>query len=295
MSFKDKQTLITGGSSGIGKATAKQLAAAGAHVAIIGRDQAKIDAALEEIRASAGHHAGQIIAGYAADVSRYPQVARVVRELAAANRAPDYLFNFAGMAHPGYFQDLPLSVFRQTMDTNFFGIVNVCKATVPLMIARGRGHIVNMSSAAGFMGVFGYSAYGASKWAVFGFSEVLRSEMKPYGIRVSVVFPSDVDTPQLHEENKVKPAETRAIGSTGKVLSADEVARTVLRQVARGRFIIVVGSEARLAYLARRLLGGDMQLILDGMVRSAQRRAGGPRRVDWDQACRQLDEACSDE
>ena len=112
------------------------------------------------------------------------------------------------------------------MATNYFGTLHVIKAVTPGMIDRGSGHIVNICSLGGFLGVFGYSAYCASKYAVRGLSDVLRAELRPYGIHFSVVYPPDTDTPQLAYENPFKPPETRALGS-GKALSAAEVARTI--------------------------------------------------------------------
>ena len=190
--------------------------------------------ALEEIRAAAAKPADQMISGSSVDVSQYDQVTRAVKELNEAGRTPDYLFNFAGVARPGYFHELPLQVFRDTMEINFFGTLHTCKAVAPLMMARGNGHIINTSSVAGLLGVFGYTAYGASKWAIRGFTDVLRSELKPHGVKVSILFPPDTDTPQLWEENKTKPPETKALSGNVKVVSPDDVAGVLLRNVERG-------------------------------------------------------------
>lgn len=276
MDFAGKRALVTGGSSGIGKATARALAAAGAHVCIIARTPGKIDEALEEIRSSAADPSGQTLIGRPADVSDYAQAQAVVRELVREGWEPDLLFNFAGIAHPGYFHELPLEVFRRTMETNFFGTLHMCKLVAPLMMRRRQGHIVNTSSVAGFIGVFGYTAYGASKFAVRGFTDVLRSELKPYGVRVSILFPPDTDTPQLWEENKIKPAETRALAGNVKVMRPEEVARQLLRGVARGQYVILPGLESKLVYMAAGLLGAKLHWFLDAIVRKAQRERGGP-------------------
>jgi 3-dehydrosphinganine reductase len=135
------------------------------------------------------------------------------------------------------------------MDTNYYATVYVIKAVLPEMIARRSGHIINISSMAGFLGVFGYTAYGASKFAVTGFSESLRAELKPHGIRVSVAFPPDTDTPQLAYENQYKPPETKAISGAAQALSAEKVAQAILHQAARGHYLIFPGSEARLFYI----------------------------------------------
>ena len=107
--------------------------------------------------------------------------------------------------------------------------VNTCavrvsaRAVVPSMIERRAGSFVGVSSAAGLLGVFGYTAYSPTKFAVRGFLESLRSELLPHGIHVGCSFPPDTDTPQLTDENRYKPKETRAIGGTIKPLSAEQV------------------------------------------------------------------------
>ena len=113
-------------------------------------------------------------------------------------------------------QDLEPELFRQLMDVNYFGTVNVVRAVVPSMIERRRGSIVGVSSAAGLVGVFGYSAYTPTKFAVRGFLETLRAELAPYGIHVGCSFPPDTDTPQLADEEQYKPKETKAIASVGR-------------------------------------------------------------------------------
>jgi 3-dehydrosphinganine reductase len=182
------------------------------------------------------------------------------------------VFNSAGVTRPGYVEELDYKVFRTMMDINYFGTVYVVKALLPGMIARGSGHIVNISSGAGFIGLFGYSAYGASKYAVRGFSDVLRVELKPCGIRLSVVFPPDTDTPQLAYEQQYKPHETQALTGNAKVMSADKVAQVILRGVQRGKYVIVPGGDTLLFYHATNLLGNGIYPIMDMLVKSARRK-----------------------
>ena len=122
------------------------------------------------------------------------------------------------------------------MDVNYFGMVNVVRAVVPSMIERRRGSIVGVSSAAGLVGVFGYSAYTPTKFAVRGFLETLRAELAPYGIHVGCSFPPDTDTPQLADEEQYKPKETKAISGTIKPLSAERVAANILDGIEKERF-----------------------------------------------------------
>jgi len=189
------------------------------NVFIIARGQKRLDAALDEIAAER-NRAAQVCRAFSADVSQYEQIKAVGDAIAEGGHPPDILINSAGIARCNYFDELTLDDFRQTMNINFFGTVNTVKTMLPYMKERRSGHIVNISSMAGFLGVFGYTAYGASKFAVRGFSDVLRCELKPYGIHVSVVFPPDTDTPQLWAENETKPLETKMISGTVKPMSA---------------------------------------------------------------------------
>lgn len=273
MTFADKNILLTGGSSGIGKATAKQLAAAGANLFIVARDPAKLANALSEIKADARRPA-QAIEIFPADVTQWGQVRDLVNQLAKADRIPDYLFNFAGYCLPGYFHEQPLSVFHEMMSVNYFGMLHTVKAVAPFMMQRRSGHIINTSSVAGFVGAFGYAAYSAAKYACRGFSEVLRSELKPYGIRVSILFPPDTDTPGFHKENELKPAETFAVSANAKLMTAEQVANILLRAVARGRFLIIPGFEGKLAYALSGLLSPILRAKLDADVRDAQKKCG---------------------
>jgi len=163
------------------------------------------------------------------------------------------------------------------MDADFFGTLHPTKAVLPAMMERRSGHIVNFSSMAGYLAVFGYTAYSAAKFAVRGFSDALRQEMKPHGIRVAVVFPPDTDTPQLHYENQFKPPETHDIAGAARALTADQVAQAVVRGIERRRDYILPGFEARLSFLLCEGLGGLFRKYFDRVVaktRSMQSQEG---------------------
>jgi 3-dehydrosphinganine reductase len=270
--WNKKIILVTGGSSGIGLAAAKLLAASGAHVWLTARRREHLDAALKEVEAArldSSQHCGVV----PADVSDPAQAAQAVETVTASVGAPDVIFNAAGIAHPGYVQDLPLEIFRQMIDVDYLGTVYVTKAALPAMLARGSGHIINISSIAGYIGVYGYTAYGAAKFAVTGFSEVLRAEMKPHGIRVSVVFPPDTNTAQLAYEEPIKPPETKAISGNAKALSADTVARAILKQAERGKFLIFPGTDSRLLYLLSNKLPKNLiYAVFDMMAASGMKK-----------------------
>jgi 3-dehydrosphinganine reductase len=275
MDFHGKNIIVTGGSSGIGKATARMLVQRGANVAIIARRQALLDVALAEFEAERVART-QAFQAHSADLSDWEQAQAAIAAVTTEGRKPDILINAAGITHPGYFEELPIEVFRRMMDVDFFGTLYPIKLVTPMMMARHSGHIVNFSSVAGFLGVFGYSAYGAAKFAVRGFSDVLRSELKPYGVHVHVVFPPDTDTPQLHEENKIKPPETGELAGKVKLLQPEDVAREVIRGIERNKYIIVPGLESKLCFLLANGISGVFRWYFDRAIASARKKRGLP-------------------
>ncbi|HZW04054.1 MAG TPA: SDR family oxidoreductase [Anaerolineaceae bacterium] len=272
-SFENKSTLITGGSSGIGLALAKQLAASGANVCIVARDAKRLDDACRQV-ADCRISEKQTIDTLQADVTNPNTLIPLLKKHMRVRGVPDLLINCASAAQPGEFDQQDIDVFRWMMDVNYLGTVYAIKGIVSEMIARGSGHIVNFSSIVGLVGLYGYSAYGASKFAVHGFSDVLRQELKSTGVRVSIVFPSDTQTPQLEYEERFKPPITKVIaGATqGKILSADAVAAAVLKGIARGRYVILPSADSIWMYRAVRLVGDLAYPILDWLVHWAQRK-----------------------
>ncbi|MEM7030088.1 MAG: SDR family oxidoreductase [Chloroflexota bacterium] len=245
MNFKDQHAIVTGGSSGIGKATAKCLAQQGAHICIIARSNTKLEAAKAEIEAVRAEPTQNVVA-ISADVSDKDHLIQAI-ETAIDQLGPvDILVTCAGMARPGYFQSVPLDIFEQTMAINYFGTLYSVKAVLPSMIAQQRGHLILVSSGAGLIGLFGYTPYSPTKFAVRGLAESLRAELKPLNIQVSIVYPPDTDTPQLYEENKTKPPETQLITASAKMLSSDQVAVSIVQGIQQKKWSITPGMEMRL-------------------------------------------------
>lgn len=272
MTFDGKRALITGGSSGIGLALAKHLAADGAHVTILARQPEQLKQAVDELE-KARVATGQAIEAVAADVSDLAAVTAALQPMLGGGRLPDLLINSAGVAHPGYAQELDIKIFHWMMDVNYFGTVHVTQTLLPRMLNRGSGHIVNISSVAGFMAVFGYTAYGASKFAVRGYSDALRAELKGTGVDVSIVYPPDTQTPQLDYENQFKPAETVALEGDPKPLSAEAVAAEILKGIARRRYAIIPGFEGKLFYWLSGALGTGLYPVMDFMIARARASA----------------------
>lgn len=278
MSFGGRHVIVTGGTSGIGRATARLLAQRGAHVSVIARRQDLLDETLEELE-SLRRDAGQRFAARSADLGSWEQAENAMTALISDGYPPAYLINAAGYCHPGYFADLPIDVFRDTMHTDYFGTVFPIKAVVHTMVERREGHIVNFSSVAGFYAIYGFTPYSAAKFAVTGFSEALRQEMRPYGIRVSVVFPPTTLTPGLERENRTKPAETWCIEGQVKARTADEVAEAVLRGVEKRRRYILPGLDTKayflLAHLPPAIRNVFHWFFVDRVIDRVHREQGG--------------------
>lgn len=266
--FTGKVVAITGGSSGIGLATAKAFAAKGADVAIIARDERRLAEAQRAVEAA---RAGDSrVLALSADVADRDAITAAMETVSRGLGTPDVLVNSAGVFLPGYFEKLPDELFRQHMDTDVLGLIWATRAVVPAMVDRGSGHVVNVASVAGFIGVFGYTAYSTAKYAVMGFSECLRSEMKPLGVRVSVVCPPDVDTPGLALEKSLRPPETDKVCGNIKAIAPEAVAAEIVRGVERGRYFIIPGAISKVYFRLKGLLPGLFFAITDGDVAKAR-------------------------
>lgn len=256
--------VITGGSSGIGLATAREAVARGARVSLLARDVSRLADAAASVGATGS--AG-VVATASVDVAQAGALRTALDGVVAQGGPCDVLVTAAGSSHPGYFQQLDDAVFRDQMEVDYFGTLHAIRAVVPSMIERGRGHLVTISSTAGLIGVFGYSAYGPAKYAVRGLSETLRSELAPHGIVVACAYPPDTRTPGFDAENELKPPETERISAAIKPREADHVAKAIVRGIEKDRLVIT--ADAQTAALARGagLLGPYVRWSMDRQIR----------------------------
>jgi 3-dehydrosphinganine reductase len=269
--FQGRRALITGGSSGIGAAIAGELVRRGAHVFLLARHAERLEKTAAALRAAA-KDADRKIDYAAADVAVAEQVAAAVDACEQRLGPVDLLINSAGITQPGYLEDMPLEAFRAQIETNYMGTVHAVKALLPRLISRRGGWIVNLSSAAGLKGIFGYAAYCASKFAIVGFSEALRSELLRHQIGVTLACPPDTRTPMLEAESKLRPHETAYLAAQGKILEPEQVANAVLRGVERRKFLVVPGFDGKFLRFANGVAPGAIDWMFDGMVRKAQRQ-----------------------
>lgn len=262
--FCDHHVIVTGGSSGIGLATVGRLAARGARISVIALE----DEYMEALRAAPPPLASLHLE--AADVSRREEAEAAIARCVTAHGPADILITSAGIARPGHFHEIPVEVFERHMQVNYFGTLWCIRAVVPSMMARRRGTIVAISSSAGLISVFGYTAYGPSKYAVRGLADVLRIEMKPHGVHVACVYPSDVDTPQLAGEEPYKPAETHRISGTVKPIPPEQVADAILQGIRRRSPVVYADAKTRLFAKIAGISPGFVRLYMNTSTRRAR-------------------------
>lgn len=250
--MKNAVAVVTGGGSGIGKALSLALAKRGARVWVTDRNGESAEAVA---RACGG-------VARTLDVVDGDAVKRTVEEVVKEDGRLDYLFNNAGIGVGGEVQELTAAHFDRVLDVNTRGVVHGVLAAYPLMVRQRSGHIINVASAAGLMPSPFLVPYAMSKHAVVGLSTSLRVEAVAYGVRVSVLCPTAIETPILDSDNppdlpriRWKPDVRRFLTRVaGPPYPADRLAEETLDAVVKNVGIIVLPAHARLVWRVSRLL-----------------------------------------
>jgi 3-dehydrosphinganine reductase len=239
-----KNVVITGGSSGIGKAIAKSLARLGCDITIVARNRDVLETAVNEIK-YARKSESVYIAGVAADVTDRFALAEVLQQAAARHQGTiDILITSAGISKPGRCLDVSDDDYEKVMRVNYMGTLHAIRAAIPLM--KNGGRIMLVGSMAGLAGVAGLSAYCASKFAIRGLAESLQMELKKHRILVSCLAPPDVDTPMYREEMKSKPHETIEISKGPGLFQPEAVALDAVSALQEYRFLVTTGLQGHL-------------------------------------------------
>ena len=267
MRISGAHAVVTGGSSGIGAATAAELGRRGARVSLVARREEPLAAAADALR-----RRGVTVATARADVGDRDAVRAALAAVTDVNGPCDILVTSAGQSRPGRFLELDEERFTGLMTTNYLGTVWPLREVLPGMVSRGRGSVVAVSSAAAIVGVYGFTAYGASKFAVRGLMEALRGEMAPHGVHVGLCCPADVDTPMLAEEMQFKPAETAAISGAIQPVAPEQVAAAIARGIERRRFWIVPDLRSRALLRASTPAWELIARVMDRSASSVSRR-----------------------
>lgn len=270
--FNGATAIVTGGSSGIGLATAEILAARGANVVIVARDLARLEAARDAVLTARADESRSVVA-ISCDVSKWDDVNAMVKRVEEEVGPVDVLMACAGYCLPMRFTELPIEEFQAHLDIDLLGYTYLARAVTPGMIARGGGHIAMVASMGGFIGVYGYSAYSPAKFGVMGLAEVLRCELKPYGISVTVLCPPNVDTPGYAREVRIEPPETAAINSGTKTVPPRAMAEALVSAVERRRFLRIPGMVNGLLYRLKGVWPELFFAVFDHDVASVQKRA----------------------
>jgi 3-oxoacyl-[acyl-carrier protein] reductase len=213
-----RRFLITGGSQGIGAALVAHARRAGHEVVFTGRKDAEIAA----VAAATGAH------GVKADVSVDADNARTVEACLTAMGGIDVLVNNAGTGYSAEIGALDIDAMRRLFGTNVFGLVDLTNRVVPLMKAQGGGDIVTLASTSGMKGAKGATAYAGSKWAVRGISQCWQAELRPHGIRVMCICPSEVQTNWMGRTGRNNPNKLYADDIAATVMAGLDLPRRVL-------------------------------------------------------------------
>jgi short-subunit dehydrogenase len=240
--MKDKVVIITGGSSGIGKALAEQFGREGSKILITGRKQEDLDQAVGELKSK-----GIVIAGFRSDVSIEEDNRKMADEAIRLYGTIDVLINNAGISMRALFSEVDLAVVRKVMDINFYGVLYATRFCLPEII-KNKGSVVGISSIAGYRGLPGRTGYSASKFALNGFLEVLRTELLKTGVHVLTACPgftaSNIRTRSLTKDGSHQGESPR---EEDKMMTSEECAEHIYNATVKRKRTLILTVQGKLA------------------------------------------------
>lgn len=247
-----KLALVTGAGSGIGKATALQLASHGARIVVTDIDERRVAAMKAEL-------GDRCAFDRVVDVANRDAMRSLADDVHRKLGALDVLVNNAGVGHSGGILDTPLEDWDWVVGVNLWGVIHGCHFFVPKMVDSGRGgHVVNIASAFGLGAGPGVAPYCTTKFAVVGLSESLRGELEPHHVGVSAICPGLINTDII---NRGRFADEKRRGGIAKTFetrgrSPDAVAKAVLHAIEKNVAVVPVGAEAWVGWFGKRLAPG---------------------------------------
>jgi short-subunit dehydrogenase len=243
MEIAGKTALITGASSGVGAATARAMAQAGAQVLLLARREAELQRVVQEIRAAGGQ-----ARMYPVDLADVEAIEAVAQRITEDVGTPDILVNNAGSGRWKFLEDTTPEEAWQMMELPYFAAFNVTRAFLPAIKQRGSGHIVNVSSVGSRFVWPGATAYLAARWAVRGFTEALRADLYGTGIGVTL-FESGVIESEYWQHNPGSRERVPKIARMIPNLTPEQVGRAIVRGVRRNQRLIVIPFMMKIIYL----------------------------------------------
>ena len=236
MDIKNKVIIVTGASSGIGEATARQFGREGAKLVLAARRVDKLKSLAQEILAMSSGAETFVVQ---ADLSKLEDIQSMTKQTLDKFGRIDVLVNNAGFGRLDWLENLdPLKDIQAQFDVNVLGVIQTTRQVLPIMMKQRSGHIINMCSMAGLVATPTYTVYAACKHAVHGFSEALRREVKPWGINVSLIYPGGVAT-EFAQRAGIK-RKTNASTPKFMLLTAEQVGRAVVKLVRHPRRMLII-------------------------------------------------------
>ena len=266
--LKDKNVLIAGASEGIGASIAKVLAQEGADLILIARRQKPLEKLRSQLQKQYPHQKFYILS---ADLSDHKKVRKVFQKISGSISKLQGLVNNVGYSRPQYFEKTPIHEFEDHISTNYLSAVFCTWEALPYL--EDGAFITFTSSVAGYMGVFGFSAYSGAKFALFGFAETIEQELYSRKIKVSVLCPPDTQTPGFEKESKTKPYESKKISEGASLMHPDDVAKKFLRGLKKNKFLIVCNFQSWLYYRLHALFPGLVRFTMRYLTNHYSKKA----------------------